>query len=168
MNILIEGFNKSIHKKDNQIVIKEKDIVLDSIKANQISSLVIIGKGYITFDALTLIAKNNIKLISFDYTGKLNYLIESPDWRNVKIKKQQYLLSENKKGINISREIIKSKMINQKATLTTFNKRRKIREIDEIKNNIALQINELNSIKLTNNHEKVKMQIMGCEGKASA
>ena len=42
MNILIEGFNKSIHKKDNQIVIKEKDIVLDSIKANQISSLVII------------------------------------------------------------------------------------------------------------------------------
>ena len=52
MNILIEGFNKSIHKKDNQIVIKEKDIVLDSIKANQISSLVIIGKGYITFDYL--------------------------------------------------------------------------------------------------------------------
>ena len=168
MNILIEGFNKSIHKKDNQIVIKQKDIVLDSIKANKISSLVIIGKGYVTFDALTLIAKNNIKLISFDYTGKLNYLIESPDWRNVKIKKQQYLLSENKKGINISREIIKSKMINQKATLTTFNKRRKIREIDEIKNNISLQIKELNSIKLTNNHEKVKMQIMGCEGKASA
>ena len=59
-------------------------------------------------------------------------------------------------------------MINQKATLTTFNKRRKIREIEEIKNNISLQINELNSIKLTNNHEKVKMQIMGCEGKASA
>ena len=94
--------------------------------------------------------------------------MESPDWRNVKLKKQQYLLSENKKGINISREIIKSKMINQKATLTTFNKRRKIREMDEIKNNIALQINELNSIKLTNNHEKVKMRIMGCEGKASA
>lgn len=168
MNIIIEGFNKSIHKKDNQIIIKQKDIVLDSIKANQISSLVIIGKGYITFDALTLIAKNNIKLISFDYTGKLNYLMESPDWRNVKIKKQQYLLSENKKGTNISREIIKSKMKNQKATLTTFNKRRKIREIDEIKNNIVHQINELNSIKLTNNHEKVKMQIMGCEGKASA
>lgn len=168
MNILIEGFNKSVHKKDNQIVIRQKDIVLDSIKANQISSLVIIGKGYVTFDALTLMAENNTKVISFDYTGKLNYLMESPDWRNVKIKKQQYLLSENKKGINISREIIKSKMTNQKSTLTTLNKRRKISEIEEIKNNIALQINELNSIKLTNNHEKVKMKMMGCEGKASA
>ena len=167
MNILIEGFNKSIHKKDNQLVIKQKDTVLDSIKADKISSIVIIGKGYITFDALTLISKNNIKLISMDYSGKLNYLIESPDWRNVKIKKQQYLLSENKKGINISREIIKSKMINQKATLTTLNKRRKIKQINEIKDNITLQINKLNSIKLTNNHEKVKMQIMGCEGKAS-
>lgn len=168
MNILIEGFNKSVHKKDNQIVIRQKDIVLDSIKANQISSLVIIGKGYVTFDALTLMAENNTKVISFDYTGKLNYLMESPDWRNVKIKKQQYLLSENKKGINISREIIKSKMTNQKSTLTTLNKRRKISEIEKIKNNIALQINELNSIKLTNNHERVKMKMMGCEGKASA
>lgn len=76
MDIIIDGYNKSLHKKDNQIIIKEKDNILDSINANKISSILIIGKGYITFDALTLISKNNIKLISFDYFGHLNYILE--------------------------------------------------------------------------------------------
>ena len=32
MKIVIDGYNKSIHKKDNQIVIHEKTEILDSIK----------------------------------------------------------------------------------------------------------------------------------------
>ena len=43
MDIIIEGYNKSLHKKDNQIIIKEKDDILDSINANKISSILIIG-----------------------------------------------------------------------------------------------------------------------------
>ena len=167
MDIIIEGYNKSLHKKDNQIIIKEKDDILDSINANKISSILIIGKGYITFDALTLISKNNIKLISFDYFGRLNYILESPDWRNVKLKKYQYQLSENCKGIKIAKELIKSKMINQKSTLTTLNKRKKIDEINILKNKISNEIKDIDSLKLTNNHENIKMKIMGCEGKAS-
>lgn len=167
MDIIIEGYNKSLHKKDNQIIIKEKDDILDSINANKISSVLIIGKGYITFDALTLISKNNIKLISFDYFGHLNYILESSDWRNVKLKKYQYQLSENSKGIKIAKELIKSKMINQKSTLTTLNKRKKIDEINILKNKISNEIKDIDSLKLTNNHENIKMKIMGCEGKAS-
>ncbi|WP_365316371.1 CRISPR-associated endonuclease Cas1 [uncultured Methanobrevibacter sp.] len=149
------------------MIIKEKDNILDSINANKISSILIIGKGYITFDALTLISKNNIKLISFDYFGRLNYILESPDRRNVKLKKYQYQLSENSKGIRIAKELIKSKMLNQKSTLTTLNKRKKIDEINVLKNKITKEIKEIDSLKLTNNHENIKMKIMGCEGKAS-
>nr|WP_295722092.1 CRISPR-associated endonuclease Cas1 [uncultured Methanobrevibacter sp.] len=137
------------------------------MNANKISSILIIGKGYITFDALTLISKNNIKLISFDYFGRLNYILESPDRRNVKLKKYQYQLSENSKGIRIAKELIKSKMLNQKSTLTTLNKRKKIDEINVLKNKITKEIKEIDSLKLTNNHENIKMKIMGCEGKAS-
>ena len=61
MKIVIDGYNKSIHKKDNQIVIHEKDKILDSIKASKISDLTVIGKGHVTFDALDLMAKDNIK-----------------------------------------------------------------------------------------------------------
>ena len=89
MKLLIEGYNKSIHKKDNQLVIHEKGEILDPIKASKINDITIIGKGYITFDALNLIAKNNIKLISLDYAGKLNYVLESPSQTNVILKKKQ-------------------------------------------------------------------------------
>ena len=73
-------------------------------------------------------AKNNIKLIAINPRGQLTYTLESPDWRNIKLKKAQYLLSENKVGLEISKELIVSKMKNQKATLTTLNKTSNLKE----------------------------------------
>lgn len=85
-----------------------------------------------TFDALDLMAKNNIKLIAINPRGQLTYTLESPDWRNVKLKKEQYKLSENRLGLEISREIIMSKMKNNKATLTTLNKNKQLKGYVEI------------------------------------
>ena len=89
MKIIIDGYNKSIHKKDNQLVIHEKDEILDSIKASNINDITIVGKGYITFDALDLMAQNNIKLISVNPRGELTYTLQSHSWENVNLKKQQ-------------------------------------------------------------------------------
>ena len=72
MKILIEGYNKSIHKRDNQLLIKEKDDELEKINIKKIDDITIIGKGSITFDALRLISDNNIPLMSMDYFGKVN------------------------------------------------------------------------------------------------
>ena len=129
MKIVLDGYGKSLHKKDNQIVIHEKDVILDSIKASLITDITIVGKGNITFDALDLMAENNIKLIAINPRGQMTYTLESPDWRNVKLKKQQYMLSENKTGLEISKELIKSKMKNQKATLTTLNRTRQLKRV---------------------------------------
>lgn len=103
MKIVIDGYNKSIHKKDNQIVIHEKDEILDSIKASKINDITIIGKGYVTFDALNLMAENNIKLIAINPRGQITYTLESPDAGNVRLKKAQYELSKKNIGIRISR-----------------------------------------------------------------
>lgn len=53
------------------------------------------AKGHITFDALNLMAKNNIKLISINYSGQINYILESPNQNNIVLKKLQYQASEN-------------------------------------------------------------------------
>ncbi len=87
MKLVIDGYGKSIHKKDNQIIIHEKDQIIDSIRASEISDITVVGKGYMTFDALDLMAENNIKLIVINPRGRLTYTLESPDWRNVKLKK---------------------------------------------------------------------------------
>ena len=167
MKLIIEGYNKSIHKKDNQLVIHEKDEVLDSIKASSVTDITITGKGHITFDALNLIAENNIKLIAIDPRGMLKYCIESPDARNIKLKKQQYKLSENIKGLEISKELIKCKMRNQKATLKTLNKNKNLKRVEKSKEKITEYITELENIDLIGDNETIRMKIMGIEGKTS-
>lgn len=64
MKLIIDGYNKTLRKKDNQIVVMEKDNEIYRISANKVSDITIMAKGHITFDALNLMAKNNIKLIS--------------------------------------------------------------------------------------------------------
>lgn len=167
MKIVIDGYGKSIHKKDNQIVIHENDEILDSIKASLITDITIVGKGHVTFDALDLMAANNIKLIGINPRGQLTYILESPDWRNVKLKKQQYMLSENKMGLQISKELIKSKMKNQKATLTTLNRSRQLKKVYNHRLKIDECISQLEELKLKGSNEDVRMKIMGLEGKAS-
>lgn len=97
-------------QKGQPVVIYEKDEIIDSIKASKIDDITIIGKGHVTFDALDLMAENNIKLISVNPRGEMTYTLESPDWRNVYLKKQHYKLSENRTGLILGRELIKSKI----------------------------------------------------------
>ena len=165
MKLVIDGYGKSIHKKDNQIAIHEKDEIVDSIKANDITDITLVGKGYVTFDALNLMAENNIKLIAINPRGQLTYTLESPEWRNVNLKKEQYRLSENRRGLEISRELIMSKMKNQKATLTTLNKNRRLKRVYDNRLKIEEIISQLNQLSLNGDNESVRMKIMGFEGR---
>ena len=97
MKLIIDGYNKTLRKKDNQIVVMEKDNEIYRISANKVSDITIMAKGHITFDALNLMAKNNIKLISINYFGQINYILESPSQNNIVLKKLQYQASENHK-----------------------------------------------------------------------
>ena len=152
-------------KKITKLLLYEKDEILDSIKALTINDITIIGKGHITFDALTLMAENNIKLISINPKGQLTYTLESPDWANVELKKQQYKLSENKKGLKISVELIKSKIKNQKGVLKTLNKNKQLKRVFNTREKMNEYITQLENLDL--NDSNIKMQIMGIEGKAS-
>jgi CRISPR-associated protein Cas1 len=167
MKLIIEGYKKSIHKKDNQIVIHEKDKIIDSIKANLINDIIIVGKGYVTFDALNLMAENDIKLIAINPQGQLTYTLLSPDFRNVKLKKEQYKLSENRIGLDISKELIISKMKNQKATLTTLNKNKQLKSVYNHRLKIDNCISQLSDLDINGNNEDKRMKIMGLKGKAS-
>ena len=145
----------------------EKDEILDSIKASKINDITIIGKGYVTFDALNLMAENNIKLIAINPHGQITYTLESPDAGNVRLKKAQYELSKNNIGIRISKELIISKMKNQKATLTTLNKNKQLKRVYSHRMKIDECISQLDNMTINGKNESLKMTIMGLEGKAS-
>ena len=175
---LCENISKIIQEKDNVLIIpvcescySKKEICGRKIKFRddlfRINDITIIGKGYVTFDALNLMAENNIKLIAINPRGQLTYTLESPDAGNVKLKKAQYKLSENSQGIRISKKLIISKMKNQKATLTTLNKNKKLKNVYNHRLKIDECISQLDDLTLNGKNESMKMTIMGLEGKAS-
>lgn len=147
MKILIEGYNKSIHKRDNQILIKEKDDELEKINIKRIDDITIIGRGSVTFDALRLISDNNIPLMSIDYFGKINYILEYPKYENIFLRKKQYEFSENHQGLSISREIIRSKLLNQRFTIRTLNKSKNIDDVKFHENKINESVKTLDKLR---------------------
>lgn len=90
MKLIIDGFGKSVTKRDNQIVIKENGVEKDYFRAENISQIFLTGKGSITFDALRLLAEYDIDCASLDWRGRINYRLTTPDNKNAIVKKEQY------------------------------------------------------------------------------
>lgn len=155
MKLIIQGYNKSIHKKSNQLIIKEKDEEIYKIPAKKVTDILITAKGYITFDALTLISQNNIALIATNNYGQIEYIVRSPQKENVILIKKQYKTSENQQGLKIAKEIIISKIKNQYSTLKTLNKNKNNKEINEIRQKIKNHLNKIEKIEI---NEKTEIQ----------
>ena len=122
MRLIIDGFGKSITKRDNQIVIRENGEELDYFLPKDLKQIIINGKGAITFDAIELLSDNDVDLIAIDWKGNIKYRLSSLEHTNVEIRKQQYYaLNDNRSGY-LAKKFIESKIKNQKATLTTLSK----------------------------------------------
>jgi CRISPR-associated protein Cas1 len=167
MRIIIDGFGKSIAKRDNQIVIKENGKEKDYFLVKDISQIVITGKGSITFDACRLLAQNDVDLIAINWKGYLDYRLTPPEKKKVNIKKEQYLaLSDKRSGI-LAKGFIKAKIENQKATFGTLAKSRNndellLKQRDKI-SKLSKKLDEIPNTKIDN----IRGKIFGVEGQAS-
>ena len=109
MRLLIDGFNKSVTKRDNQIVIKEDGKEVDYFLPKDLKQIIILGKGAITFDAIALLSDANVDLIAIDWRGNIKYRLASKEHNNVQIRKQQYFaLSDSRSGY-LAKKFIESK-----------------------------------------------------------
>jgi CRISPR-associated protein Cas1 len=169
MKIILQGYNKSIHKKNNQLIIKEKQEEIYKVAPKKVTDILITSKGYITFDALSLIAQNNIPLMATNNYGQIEYILETPQKENITLRKKQYKLSESIEGQKIAKKIITSKMKNQYSTLKTLNKNKNNPEVIQIKQRIKNNIKNFKELKISKDIEiyQIKNKIMGMEGKTS-
>lgn len=167
MRLIIDGFNKTINKRDNQIVIKENGEEVDYFLPKDLKQIIILGKGAITFDAIALLADAKVDLIAIDWKGNIKYRLASKEHNNVQIRKQQYFsLNDNRSGY-LAKKFIESKIRNQKSTLATLSRTRGNIEFLEIqKDKLG---NLVKALKNVNDRpsEKIRSEIFGIEGLAS-
>lgn len=167
MRIIIDGFGKSVAKRDNQIVIKENGKEKDYFLVEDLSQVVITGKGSITFDACRLLAQHDVDLIAINWKGYLDYRLTPPEKKNVNIKREQYLALSDKRSGVLAKGFIKAKIENQKATLGTLAKSRdNDKLLLEQRNKLSELLNKLDEIPNTKS-DNIRNKIFGVEGQAS-
>ena len=167
MRLIIDGFNKTISKRDNQILIKEDGKEIDYFLAKDLNQILIIGKGSITFDAISLLASENVDLISVDWRGNIEYRLATKEHNNVLIRKQQYYALNDERSGYLAKKFIESKIKNQKATLSSFSQRKgKITYLESQKEKLDKYLKALKTIE-NKPSDKIKSEIFGIEGIAS-
>ena len=167
MRLIIDGFGKSITKRDNQIVIRENGDEIDYFLPENLKQIIINGKGAITFDAIELLSNNDVDLIAIDWRGNIKYRLSSMEHNNVEIRKQQYYALNDKRSGYLAKKFIESKIKNQKSTLTTLSKSRGgVEFILNQRDKLDNLLKALDNIK-EKPSEKIRSDIFGIEGIAS-
>ena len=167
MRLIIDGFNKSVSKRDNQIVIKEDGKEVDYFLSKDLKQIVILGKGAITFDAISLLAESDVDLIAIDWRGNIRYRLSSKDHNNVKIRKQQYQALNDSRSGYLAKKFIESKIKNQKSTLSTLSRNRGGIEFLEIQKNKLDNLSKAVAEIKNRPSDKIRSQLFGIEGLAS-
>lgn len=168
MRLIIDGFNKSVSRRDNQIVIKEDGNEVDYFLAKDLKQIIILGKGAITFDAIALLADFDVDLIAIDWRGNIKYRLASKEHNNVQIRKQQYLSLKDSRSGYLAKKFIESKIKNQKSLLATLSRYRGgVDFLDSQKNKLENLSKALKNIE-NRSSERIRSQIFGIEGIASS
>lgn len=166
MQIIVEGFGKSIAKRDNQIVIKENGKEIEYFLAKDINQILLTGKGSITFDALNLLSKYDVTCLSLDWKGHVDYLLSPADKKNSIIKKEQYFALKDSRSGKLSKAFIEAKIKNQKATLGTMNKSRPEVNLDESRIKLNENLKKVNELP-NKPSEMIRGKLLGLEGNSS-
>lgn len=172
MRLVVDGFGKSLGKRDNQIVVKEKGHELDYFLAEELSQVIITGKGSVSFDALKLMASNNVDVVVLNWAGDLIYRLSPPEVKNVQARREQFLGYDDYRGGYLAKEFIKAKLKNQRSVLGSLAKSREFtnpyayQEILICRENISKYERQL--VKVENMPiDHIRGTIFGLEGKAS-
>lgn len=168
MRIIVDGYGKTVAKRDNQIVIKENGKEEDYFVIDDISQILITGKGSITFDALALMGEHEVDCVSINWKGHVDYMLYAPYRKNAIVRKEQYFALADERSGHLAKAFIKAKIENQKALLGTLAKSREDNDViikQRYKlSNLLQKLEEIPDGK----SDDIRSSIMGIEGQASA
>lgn len=172
MRLVIDGFGKFVGKRDNQIVVKQNGHEIDYFLAEELTQIIITGKGSVGFDAMKLMALHEVDLVVLNWKGDIIYRLSPPELRNVASRREQYEAYNDNRGGHISREFIAAKMENQRGVLRSLAKSREKSnsELSEFllqkRENISFNLKKLKKLD-DRPIESLRGIIMGLEGHSS-
>ncbi len=167
MQLVINTHGSFLKKNHNCFVIKNEDKVFE-VSADKVESILITTSATITTDAIKFAVENNIDIVFLDHFGDpYGRVWHSKLGSTTLIRRRQLEVAEQKKGFELARGWIETKMNNQIDLLKDLKKNRPEQraELDEYISNIEKMKAQL--LELDGTLEEKRGSIMGIEGMAS-
>jgi len=124
MRLVVDGFGKFIGRKGETIVVKEDGKIVQRLQPSQLEQVIISGKGSVSTDALELLASHGVDVLIVSFRGEVLARLSPPEMRTVSTRREQYEAYKDERGVQIAKEVIKSKLRNQASFLASLAKRR--------------------------------------------
>ncbi|MEG3224838.1 MAG: CRISPR-associated endonuclease Cas1 [Methanobacteriales archaeon Met13] len=172
MRLVVDGYGKSLGKRDNQIVVKDKGHEVNYFLAEELSQVIITGKGSVSFDAMNLMATNNVDLVVLNWTGDIIYRLSPPELKNVRGRREQFHAYNDSRSGFLCKQFIGAKMENQKSVLGSLAKSRDYKnpglssEILKSRDRISDFLDKIHNLE-NKPIDELRGKIFGLEGQAS-
>jgi len=125
MRLVVDGFGKFLGVKGETLVVREEGKTVAHVHPRELEQVIISGKGSVSTDALRLLAEHGVEVLVVDLRGEVMAILMPPMMRTVSTRKEQYFASNDTRGVEIAKAIVKAKMKNQSAILGTLAKARR-------------------------------------------
>lgn len=167
MQLVINSHGSFLKKNHNCFLIKNEDKVFE-VSADKVESILITTSATITTDAIKFAVESNIDIVFLDHFGDpYGRVWHSKLGSTTLIRRRQLEVAEQKKGFELARGWIETKMNNQIDFLKDLKKNRPEQraELDAYIENIESMKVQL--LQLDGTLEERRGSIMGVEGMAS-
>lgn len=167
MQLVINTHGSFLKKNHNCFLIKNEDKVFE-VSADKVESILITTSATITTDAIKFAVENNIDIVFLDYFGDpYGRVWHSKLGSTTLIRRRQLEVAEQKKGFEMARGWIETKINNQIDLLKDLKKNRPEQraELDEYIANMESMKAQL--LELDGTLDEKRGSIMGIEGMAS-
>ena len=158
-HIIVNKFGLFLGLKSQRVTIKEDGNIINEVALNRVKTIQILSRGIsLSSDLINSCSKRGIKIFfnTFNSFSALHTLYEH---KSVMVRKNQFEICEDKKGLELARELILGKLKNQRATLLYSS-----RNIEDEEKENVIQKFDSSITQLKNKKELSKEFILGIEG----
>ena len=122
-SLLLSGYGCSIKVKDTRLVFSQgtqvfsnekREVIETSVRACNFDKVVIQGKGYVSTEALQVLAENNISVVMLDKRGKLFSYFNQISSSEPLIRQRQYdAFRDEEKADTLRKWVVSQRIISQ-------------------------------------------------------
>lgn len=174
MDVIVDNYGLSLGKKSERLVLRKKGKIIQETPFFDISQIVISSLGVsLSTDVLRECMERGIQIYFLNFNGQPFAQISSPHLVGTVITRREQLAAYNdRRGVELSKEIVLGKIKNQQNVLKYFARHRKTtnaklyKQIYDGVDRMQQNLNEISKLKAAT-IDDIRLQLLSIEGRAA-